>query len=94
MPVTWSQLSSVSPADFTIRTVPGIVAADGDAWAGIENSAGDVKVALALWDKDINERGLGELNFPPDFPKMPGEPPRVQPSKKNPANWPTDDEEG
>ncbi len=26
--------------------------------------------------------GLGELPFPPDFPKMPGEPPRVQPSKR------------
>ena len=29
-----------------------------------------------------SERGLGELNFPPDYPKMPGEPPRVQPSKR------------
>ena len=28
--------------------------------------------------------------FPPDFPKMPGEPPRVQPSRNNPENW-TDD---
>ena len=32
-------------------------------------------------------RDRGELNYPPDFPKMPGEPPRVQPSKKNEANW-------
>jgi hypothetical protein len=31
------------------------------------------------------------MPFPPDYPKMPGEPPRVQPSKKNPANWPKDD---
>ncbi len=38
--------------------------------------------AIALWDKDVHERGLGELNFPPDYPKMPGEPPRVQPSKR------------
>lgn len=90
MPLRWAQLSSVTPQDFTVRTVPGIVAADGDAWAGIGDSAGDVRAALALWDKDINERGLGELNFPPDFPKMPGEPPRVQPSKKNAANWPAE----
>jgi hypothetical protein len=33
------------------------------------------------------ERGLGDLPYPPNYPKMPGEPPRVQPSKKNPANW-------
>ena len=65
-----------------MRTVPGILAADGDAWAGMDDAVGDVSAAIALWDKDINERGLGELNFPPDYPKMPGEPPRVQPSKR------------
>ena len=30
---------------------------------------------------DVHERGLGEMPFPPDYPKMPGEPPRVQPSR-------------
>jgi hypothetical protein len=33
------------------------------------------------------EAGNGEMPYPPDYPKMPGEPPRVQPSKKNAANW-------
>jgi hypothetical protein len=27
------------------------------------------------------------MPYPPDYPKMPGEPPRVQPSRINPANW-------
>jgi hypothetical protein len=27
------------------------------------------------------------MPYPPDYPKMPGEPPRVQPSKMNPLNW-------
>ena len=27
------------------------------------------------------------MPYPPDHPKMPGEPQRVQPSRKNPANW-------
>ena len=40
-----------------------------------------------LWE----ELPGGELNFPPDYPKMPGEPPRVQPSKKVAAHW---DEDG
>ena len=35
---------------------------------------------LEWWERDL-EAGLGELPFPPDFPKMPGEPPRVQPSR-------------
>lgn len=82
MPVSWEDLKRVSPADFTVRTVPGIVAAQGDAWAGIDEAVGDVTAAIALWDKDVHEHGLGEMPFPPDYPKMPGEPPRVQPSKR------------
>src|SRR5690242_17176849 len=80
-PVTWDELGSVDPKELTVRTVPELVASRGDAWAGIDDAVGDVAAAIALWDKDV-ERGLGELNFPPDFPKMPGEPPRVQPSKR------------
>jgi DNA ligase D len=82
MPVPWERLAEVRPGDFTVRTVPAILAADGDAWVGIDGAVGNVSAAIALWDRDIAERGLGEMPFPPDFPKMPGEPPRVQPSRK------------
>jgi DNA ligase D-like protein (predicted polymerase) len=82
MPVTWEALRDVEPTDFTVLTVPGILADGGDAWAGMDDAVGDVAAAIALWDRDVQERGLGELNFPPDYPKMPGEPPRVQPSKR------------
>ena len=82
MPVRWEQLAEVEPGDFTIGTVPAILAAEGDAWAGIDDAVGDVATAVALWDQDVAERGLGEMPFPPDFPKMPGEPRRVQPSRK------------
>lgn len=82
-PVTWDELAAgVDPRDLTVRTVPALIADRGDAWAGIDDAVGDVAAAIALWDKDVQERGLGELNFPPDYPKMPGEPPRVQPSKR------------
>jgi ATP-dependent DNA ligase len=82
MPLGWDQLVGVDPGEFTVRSVPGILADSGDAWAGMDEAVGDVTGAIALWDKDIHERGLGELNFPPDYPKMPGEPPRVQPSTR------------
>jgi DNA ligase D len=82
MPLPWERLTDVEPGDFTIRTAPAILAAEGDAWAGIDDSVGDVTAAIALWDKDLAERGLGEMPFPPDFPKMPGEPRRVQPSRR------------
>ncbi|WP_082043926.1 non-homologous end-joining DNA ligase [Mobilicoccus massiliensis] len=89
MPVSWDELADVTPGEFTVRTVPAIVAERGDAWSGIDDEVGDLGPALGLWEADV-ERGLPELNFPPDYPKMPGEPPRVQPSKKNAANWADD----
>jgi len=82
MPVPWARLADVRPGDFTVHTVPEILAADGDAWAGIDDAVGDVSEAVALWDQDVADRGLGEMPFPPDFPKMPGEPRRVQPSRR------------
>ena len=82
MPVAWERLRNVSPGDFTVRTVPEILAAEGDAWAGMDDTGSTVAAAVALWDKDVGERGLAEMPFPPDYPKMPGEPPRVQPSRK------------
>ena len=82
MPVPWDRLADVRVGDFTVGTVPAILAADGDPWAGIDDVAGDVSAAIALWDRDVIEHGLGEMPFPPDFPKMPGEPLRVQPSRK------------
>jgi DNA ligase D-like protein (predicted polymerase) len=81
-PVTWEELRDVDPRELTVRTVPALVAERGDAWSGIDDRVGDISAAIALWDKDVHERGLGEMSFPPDYPKMPGEPPRVQPSKR------------
>jgi len=82
MPVSWEALPTVDPAVFTVRTVPAIVAAEGDAWAGMDDAVGHLGAASELWRSDVEERGLGELAFPPDYPKMPGEPLRAQPSRK------------
>jgi bifunctional non-homologous end joining protein LigD len=81
MPVRWEELDDVDPTDCTVRTVPGLLAARGDVWAGMSDTAGSPASALDLWRADVEQRGLGELAFPPDYPKMPGEPPRVQPSR-------------
>jgi DNA ligase D len=86
MPVTWDELPDVDPAEFTVRTVPQVLASRPHAWAGMDDAVGTLDKATALWQADV-ERGLGELSFPPDYPKMPGEPPRVQPSKKVTAHW-------
>lgn len=90
VPVTWDQLDEVDAASLTVHTVPEWLAAQGDPWTSMQDEPGLVDGAYALWEADL-ERGLGELSFPPDHPKMPGEPPRVQPSKKVAGHW---DEQG
>jgi len=79
-PIRWEELDAVDPQSFTIITVPERLKASGDPWAGMHSSPGTVELLLEWWERDV-ESGLGELPFPPDFPKMPGEPPRVQPSR-------------
>jgi DNA ligase D len=80
-PVTWDELGQVDPRDCTVRTVPGLVAARPDPWAGYAAARADLATAVGWWKRDVAD-GMPELAFPPDYPKMPGEPPRVQPSRK------------
>jgi len=79
-PVTWDELGTVDPATLTVLTVPDRLAGIGDPWSGMASQPGTIDVLLGWWERDV-AAGLGELPFPPDFPKMPGEPPRVQPSR-------------
>jgi DNA ligase D len=83
-PVSWDELDDVDPHAFTVRTIPDRLAGTGDPWKGIADEPGTIDVLLEWWERDAAD-GLGELPFPPDFPKMPGEPPRVQPSRAKKA---------
>lgn len=80
LPVSWDDLNGLDPGEFTLRTVPAIVSSMDDPWAGMRAAAVDLAPALEAWERDL-AAGLPELPYPPDFPKMPGEPPRVQPSR-------------
>lgn len=79
-PVTWEELASVDPDSFTVRTVPQRLDDRGDPWQELAARPGRIDTLLEWWQRDLDD-GLGELPFPPEFPKMPGEPPRVQPSR-------------
>ena len=79
-PVTWAELVEVDPQDCTIATVPARVAERGDPMATIDLVAHSIEPLLELADRD-EAGGLGDLPYPPNYPKMPGEPKRVQPSK-------------
>jgi len=86
-PLEWDELPQVEPSDFTILTMPARFAERGDPWAALEAAEpGVLDTALEWYERDA-ANGEGELPYPPEYPKMPGEPPRVQPSKKNAANW-------
>ncbi|MFT4010751.1 MAG: DNA polymerase domain-containing protein [Nocardioidaceae bacterium] len=82
-PMTWEQLAGVrDPRDFNLTTIPDYLS-DGDPWADMDDQAYSLEPLLSLWETLPG----GELNWPPDYPKMPGEPPRVQPSKKREDHW-------
>ena len=86
-PLDWAELPDVQPSDFTLLTMPQRFATVGDKWAGMDDlEPGSLRTALEWFDRDATN-GEGEMPYPPEYPKMPGEPPRVQPSKKNAANW-------
>ncbi|MER7544952.1 DNA polymerase domain-containing protein [Spirillospora sp. NPDC127506] len=80
-PVTWDELPDVDPRDFTIATMPARFAELGDLHATIDDESFSLEPLLDMADRDEKDHGLGDMPYPPNYPKMPGEPKRVQPSK-------------
>ena len=80
-PVTWEELPDVAPGDFTIATMPARFKKVGDLHAAIDDRAFSLEPLLEWADRDERDRGLGDMPYPPNYPKMAGEPKRVQPSK-------------
>jgi len=78
-PFRWDELDEIHPDDLTVETVPGRLERDGDPWSGIEQGQPlDPLLARAAADRAA---GLADAPWPPVYPKMPGEPPRVAPSR-------------
>jgi DNA ligase D len=86
-PVTWAELPDVEMEDFTIATMPARFAELGDVHAGIDDAVWSIEPLLEWADRDESDHGLGDAPYPPNYPKQEGEPPRVQPSRMNRANW-------
>ncbi len=79
-PLTWDELPHVEPEDFTVATMPARFAEVGDRHANIDDVHHSLVPLLDLYERDVAE-GRGDMPYPPDYPKMPGEPKRVQPSR-------------
>ena len=79
-PLAWDELAHVMPEDFTVASMPARFADAGDRHAAINDVAHSLQPLLDLYEADEAD-GLGDMPYPPDYPKMPGEPKRVQPSR-------------
>jgi DNA ligase D len=80
-PLHWDELPEVAPEDFTVATMPARFAEIGDRHAGIDDRAHSLQPLLDMYARDEAEGRGGDMPYPPDYPKMPGEPKRVQPSR-------------
>ncbi|MEU7488427.1 non-homologous end-joining DNA ligase [Streptomyces sp. NPDC042319] len=77
-PLTWDELDDAEPFDFDLGTMPARYAERGDVHADMADHAFGLERVFELAERDAD---LGDLPYPPDHPKMPGEPTRVQPSR-------------
>jgi bifunctional non-homologous end joining protein LigD len=84
-PVTWEELESCRPEDFTLRTMPARFAEIGDRHAAIDEHPGSLEPLLELSARQEAE-GLGDAPWPPHYAKQADEPPRVAPSRRRGAN--------
>jgi DNA ligase D-like protein (predicted polymerase) len=77
-PFSWDELDAIEPRELTLSTVPARLATRGNPWAGMAPQ--DLDPVLALHERDLAS-GLMDAPWPPVYPKMPNEPPRVAPSR-------------
>lgn len=79
-PIAWDELATVQPETLTIATVPARLAERGDPWRGARERKQSIEPLLEQSRHDL-AAGMMDAPWPPDYPKMPGEPPRVAPSR-------------
>jgi bifunctional non-homologous end joining protein LigD len=80
-PFRWDELETIGPAAYTLGNFAERWDAVGDLEEGMDAAAGSLDGLLEMVAKD-EAQGIGDAPWPPHYPKQPGEPPRVQPSKR------------
>jgi DNA primase len=79
-PVTWDELPEVEIDALTMPVVIDRLSRLGEPWAGLHADPQDISPLRDMASADT-ERGLPDAPWPPQYPKMPNEPPRVAPSR-------------
>jgi DNA ligase D len=83
-PVSWDEVGRIHPDQFTIASLPARLATIGDPWLPIGDDPQSLQPFLAMAERDV-AAGLQDAPWPPVYPKQPGEPPRVAPSRAKKA---------
>lgn len=86
-PVTWEELATCDPADFTLKTMPTRFATLGHLHDGMDARPCTLAALLELSARHERE-GLGDAPWPPHFRKQQGEPVRAQPSRRRASTMP------
>jgi bifunctional non-homologous end joining protein LigD len=86
-PLTWDEVDACEPGDITLATMPDRFARLGDRHEAIDRHAGSLEALLELSARHERD-GLGDAPWPPQYKKQPGEPPRVQPSRRRMSKHP------
>lgn len=79
-PFRWDELHTVDPEQLTIDTVPDRLAEQGDPWELMDDAPCDIGSLVESFAADLAD-GIPDAPWPPLYPKMPNEAPRVQPSR-------------
>src|SRR5580700_9747361 len=79
-PLSWAELDDIHPDQFTLASLAGRLETVGDPWLGMNDAPQSLEPLLAMSERDLAS-GLLDAPWPPVYPKQPGEPPRVAPSR-------------
>jgi len=79
-PIAWAEIDDIHPDQFTIASLAARLETVGDPWLGMPGQPQSLRPLLEMSARD-SERGLPDAPWPPVYPKQPGEPPRVAPSR-------------
>jgi DNA ligase D len=79
-PLRWEEVFALHPDELTMATVPDRLDRLGDPWRDIDQAPQSLEPLLAMHERD-RANGLLDAPWPPVYPKMPDEPPRVAPSR-------------
>jgi DNA ligase D len=79
-PFRWDELAAITPDELTMVSVPARLARDGDPWAAIDDAPQSIASLVERYRADL-AAGIPDAPWPPVYPKMPDEAPRVAPSR-------------